>query len=102
MLWLSHHPNLISKWGEARFLTRLLRKADNIRSNISLSHLMEQNKRQYFNNLPKIPGGTSGVGKYWTFEKSPTYIVSKRVRIYKSLLQMFIKCICDVIGGRTC
>jgi hypothetical protein len=66
-IWLSYHPNLLANWLEGRFFD----------STKTLEELDDQ-WRMYLRNLPRIPGGQSGIGKYWTYEKSPAYATNPR------------------------
>ena len=66
-VWLSHHPNLQSQWLEGRFF-------DHITSSEELDQTWFE---QYaLKRMPRLPGGTKGVGLYFTFEKSPAYAPS--------------------------
>jgi len=67
-IWLSHHPNLQSRWMEGRFFDHI----------DSVHELEEMWYDQYLmKTLPRIPS-RSGMGEYWTFEKSPAYASSPR------------------------
>jgi len=66
-IWLSHHPNLKSRWREGRFF-------DHVKSAEELDKIWF---RQYLlKTIPRQPGGMRGVGLYFTFEKSPAYAPS--------------------------
>jgi len=65
-IWLSYHPNLQGKWFEMRFF-------DKLKNDVEL----ENRWPAYLRALPQVPGGEQGVGKYWTFEKSPSYATSQ-------------------------
>jgi len=66
-VWLSHHPNLQSRWREGRFFEHCT----------STEELNTKWFGQYvLNTIPRLPGGMNGVGVYFTFEKSPAYAPS--------------------------
>lgn len=67
-IWLSHHPNLQSRWMEGRFF-----------DHIDSAHELEEKwyDQYLMKTLPRIPS-RSGMGQYWTFEKSPAYASSPR------------------------
>lgn len=66
-IWLSHHPNLQSRWREGRFF-------DHVNSAEELDRAWFE---QYLlKTIPRQPGGMNGAGHYFTFEKSPAYAPS--------------------------
>ena len=66
-IWLSHHPNLQSRWREGRFF-------DHVNSAEELDRAWFE---QYLlKTIPRQPGGMSGTGRYFAFEKSPAYAPS--------------------------
>lgn len=66
-IWLSHHPNLKSRWREGRFF-------DHVNSAEELDRAWFE--EYLLKTIPRQPGGMSGAGRYFTFEKSPAYAPS--------------------------
>ena len=74
--WLSRHPNLVSSYFiEPRFFNSIESESE-----------LESKWHDYLKKLPKIPGGNNGLGTYWTFEKSPSYVTHPTAAQYASTL----------------
>ena len=58
-IWLSHHPNLLTPYGETRFFHESLQHGDRL----------AQQWPQYLDALPTVPH----VGHYFVYEKTPGY-----------------------------
>jgi ubiquitin len=75
-MWLSYHPNIVSKWEEIRYL-----------NHANVTSEGETDWYHYLKRLPKIPGGAKNVGKYFVVDKSPDNVLAaKTARVSAALL----------------
>ena len=68
-IWLSHHPNLQSRWLEGRYFDHIDPTEDGLGEGSELDRTWYE--PYLTTTLPPLPEGADGVGRYWTFEKSP-------------------------------